>query len=144
MKYKIELISNLKSIINILYLFVSFPIESDSISHLIKQKSQHVKLSQQFLQNATAWLEIKSGGKSGIKSSYFYKIQVGQWLNSWSRYDYYSISWQLRIFMDLLFWPILWIFSGYSKNFCLTGLKTIECMNVIWKLFPADIEIITT
>ena len=59
MKYKIELISNFKSIINILYLFVSFPIESDSISHLIKQKSQHVKLSQQFLQNATAWLENK-------------------------------------------------------------------------------------
>ena len=77
MKYKIELISNLKSIINILYLFVSFPIESDSISHLIKQKSQHVKLSQQFLQNATAWLENKIWRKK--RNQKFLFLQNPSW-----------------------------------------------------------------
>ena len=143
MKYKIELISNSKSIIFYIYLY-RFRLNLTQF-HIWSNKSHNMSNchNNSYKMPLLDW-KIKSGGKSGIKSSYFYKIQVCQWLNSWSRYDYYSISWQLRIFMDLLFWPILWIFSGYSKNFCLTGLKTIECMNVIWKLFPADIEIITT
>lgn len=138
--FEIELISNFKSIRYILYLFVSFPIESDSISHLIKQKSQHVKLSQQFLQNATAWLENKIWRNKRNQKLMF--LQNPSW--SMTEVDMiiilYSISWQLRIFMDLLLWPILWIFSGHSENSASPDWRPLNvwmwyghCFRRIWK-----------